>query len=227
MFYKKNSITVAVLAQATHSCITTLASPLLHHHSCITTLASPLLHHHSCITTLTSMMFGRDSTSKTRFGPVHFGEQCALPGCGKESYDGKRGHYCTREHRDLGNLLRDATSEATTGASACTKIIVNKCKRNGCFKPSHNGKSNQFCSLGCYEADKRKHAECARHGCSKPSWNGEDGEFCSRKCRDGFTTRTSTSSTPTLYPCMTVRCTNDLPPGVKRGFCVSCTRFAR
>ena len=56
------------------------------------------------------------------------------------------------------------------------------CIRNGCNKPSHNGKSGYYCSFSC--RDKIIYPKCIRIGCNNDSFNGKTNEYCSFRCRD-------------------------------------------
>jgi len=86
---------------------------------------------------------------------------CAAPGCGKPSWNGMPGEYCSRSCRP------------SDGQAACPAP--------GCGKPSWNGKPGEFCSRSCRASGAP--AICPTPGCGRPSWNGQPGEHCSHACR--------------------------------------------
>mmetsp|Transcript_128560 Transcript_128560/g.357896 ORF Transcript_128560/g.357896 Transcript_128560/m.357896 type:complete len:343 (-) Transcript_128560:167-1195(-) len=60
------------------------------------------------------------------------GNICIRPGCGKPSFNGRPGEYCSRTCRDAG---------VAPGGALCVRL--------GCGKPSWNGLTNEFCGRTC------------------------------------------------------------------------------
>lgn len=98
--------------------------------------------------------------------------------------------------------------------SAGTKNVLGEqtiefCAREGCGKPTWNGKRGEYCSRGCRQfPDRASRGEqsiecCAREGCGKPSWNGKRGEYCSRSCRQ-FPAQASRSPAVPMSPAVQV-----------------------
>mmetsp|Transcript_35992 Transcript_35992/g.101356 ORF Transcript_35992/g.101356 Transcript_35992/m.101356 type:complete len:167 (+) Transcript_35992:112-612(+) len=81
---------------------------------------------------------------------------CSRPGCGKPTWNGERGDYCS---------------------VACKRGAV--CPAPGCGRPSWNGRPNEHCSTRCRDLE----ATCPRPGCGKPSWTWQPGGYCSRRCQ--------------------------------------------
>jgi len=117
---------------------------------------------------------------------------CLNPGCGKPSWNGEPGEYCSIDCRDAvppkckrpgcphpSLVSLDEQVDEYCGMACKNKSTI--CLKSGCHKPSWNGRPKGFCSLACYgEADKL----CMMPGCGKPTWNDRPAGFCDRNCRD-------------------------------------------
>lgn len=104
------------------------------------------------------------------------GAICSRQGCGKPTWNGKAGEYCSRTCR----------AESTSAPSGPL------CLRPQCGKPTWNGKPGEFCGRTCRglgpvqatgNAAVSDGPTCLREGCSKPTWNGLPNEYCSMSCR--------------------------------------------
>lgn len=108
-----------------------------------------------------------------RSNPSGGSATCATPGCGKPSWNGQRGEYCSKACR---------AAAAAGGGTAPT------CALRGCNKPTFNGRPNEYCSREHRDASKgggRGYASveiCQRRGCNKPTFDGKPG-YCGRGCR--------------------------------------------
>jgi len=74
---------------------------------------------------------------------------CVRAGCGKPTFNGKPGEYCSRSCRDADASQRPFFGQLQQQQPSVQAI----CVRAGCGKPTFNGKPGEYCSKSCRDAD--------------------------------------------------------------------------
>jgi len=105
------------------------------------------------------------------FSACRHGPACLRPGCGKPTYNGKAGEYCSKTCRNSQNNAPNNSQGAV-------------CSTPGCSKPTFNGKPGEYCSKTCRNNASQTKAVCLTPGCGKPTFNGNPGEYCSKACKN-------------------------------------------
>lgn len=127
--------------------------------------------------------------SRRRSMTEYSGAVCLNPGCGKPTWNGEPGEYCSVDCKEAvppkckkpgcPNLSFNAGEDEYCSMDCKNKSTV--CLKRGCYKNTWNGRPKGFCSLVCFgEAD----TECMMQGCHKRTWNGRPAGFCTPDCRD-------------------------------------------
>lgn len=135
---------------------------------------------------------------------------CARSGCGKPTWNGQQGEYCSFSCR-LFNL-------------ALPKYGAPSCARSGCGKPTWNLQPGEYCSKTCRDlenddVDAADWPTCARNGCGNATYNGLEGEFCSRGCRDANLANAATLPKVRGPKCANKGCQQPSWNGVDGEFC--------
>jgi len=128
---------------------------------------------------------------------------CERPGCGKPSFNGRPGEYCSKS-------CRQSTQGNNAYVSSGPPMTAAVCLRPGCGKPTYNGQPNEYCSRSCRQSMPQLNATsygsygsywspntqpvCIRPGCGKPTYNGKPFEVCSQSCWNRL------GSMTTMYP---------------------------
>lgn len=114
-------------------------------------------------------------------------EPCLRPGCGKPTFDGRPGEFCSMTCRALSD-------------SPAPEVPL--CMEPKCGKPTYNGEPNAFCATHCGDGPNLAVVAevlplaCLRPGCGKPTWNGKAEEFCSWECRVAGGTSSGAAARP-------------------------------
>jgi len=97
------------------------------------------------------------ATPRQQAAPV-----CMREGCTRPTWNGLPGEYCSRTCRDDAGQVAGGAASGTSALYAC--LPINRfapssqskepplCKRNGCNKPTFNGKPGEYCSRSCQAA---------------------------------------------------------------------------
>ncbi|CAE7583913.1 unnamed protein product [Symbiodinium sp. CCMP2592] len=111
---------------------------------------------------------------------------CIAPKCGRPSFDGQPGSFCSKTCRDSQKPVSVTTllGRLVQGAPA------NSCQAPNCNRPTYDGKPG-YCSKRCKSSQISARpqvaatAVCSTPGCQRSTFDGQPG-FCTKSCRNSL-----------------------------------------